>query len=118
MSETERVREVYVVSAETSIDLVKIEPEDEYDEDVVVEDDDADYNETASSLATSMYTCTQFNETLGSSSTHFVSSMPSMESEKIETEFELKFVNESGDKEIKINLLNLDWVYLDTLLIN
>jgi hypothetical protein len=117
LSETERVGDVYVVSAETSIDLVKIEPADEYDEDVVVEDDDADYNETASSLATSMYTYTQFNETSDSSSTHFVTSVPSMEAEKIETEFQLKFANESGDKEIKINLLNLDLAYLDTLLI-
>jgi hypothetical protein len=108
LSETERVGDVYVVSAETSIDLVKIEPADEYDEDVVVEDDDADYNETASSLATSMYTYTQFNETSGSSSTHFETSVP-MEAEKIETEFQLKFANESGDKEIKINLLNFDW---------
>ena len=116
LSETEIEGNVYVVSAETSIDLVKIEPEDEYDEDVVVEDDE-DCNETASSLVTSMHTYTQFNKTSGSSSTHFVNSVPSMEAEKMETEFQLKFVNESGNREIEINLLNLDWGYLDTLLI-
>ena len=96
--ETERVGDVYVVSAETSIDLkidVKIEPEDNNNQDVVVEDKAADYKET------------EFNETLVSSTTNFATGGPSMEAERTETEFQLKFDDEIGDKAIEINVINL-----------
>ena len=117
ISDTERAGDVYVVSVETSIDLVKIEPADEYDKDVVVEDNDANSEQLASVLDTTMYTYTQFNETSVSSTTNFVPGVPIMETDRTETEFKLKFVNEPGNKAIKINLLNLGCTYLDTLLV-
>ena len=94
LSETERAGDVYVVSAEPSIDLVKIEPADEHDEDVVIEDDDTTSAQTTSVFDKTMYTYTQFNETSVSSTTN---SVPGVEADRTETEFQLKFVNESGD---------------------
>ena len=89
ISETERVCDVYVVSLETSIDLIKREPH----EDVVVVNDDADHKETATTMSVS-------------STTNYVPDVSSMETKRTETEFQLKFVDESGDQAIKINLLN------------
>ena len=100
LSETERANDVYVVSAETSMDLIKVEPVDEYDEDVVVEDDDTNSEQTESVLDTNMYTYTRFNETLVSDATNFVSDDPSREANRTETGFKLKFVHESGIKAI------------------
>ena len=99
LSETERAYDIYVVSAETSIDL-KVEPVDEGDEDVVVEDDDTNSEQTESVLDTNMYTYTRFNETLVSDATNFVSDDPSREANRTETGFQLKFVHESGIKAI------------------
>ena len=100
--ETDRTGQVYVVSEETSIDIVKIEPADEDEEDVVVEDDDEEYHQAASFFATPVYF--PFNETAVSSTTNFVPAMPSIGTERPETELQLKFVNELGEKVMKINL--------------
>ena len=117
LSETERAGDVYVVSAETSIDLVKIEPADEHDEDVVIEDDDTTSAQTTSVFDKTMYTYTQFNETSVSSTTNFVPAMPSIGTERPETELQLKFVNELGEKVMKINLWKLWRTVLDTSLV-
>ena len=98
--ETEGTGQVYVVAEETSIELIKIEPEDEDEEDVVVEDDDEEYNQTASFFATPVY-C-QMNETSVSSTTNCVPDVPSMATERRETELQLKFVNELGEQANKI----------------
>ena len=106
LSETERAYDVYVVSAETSINL-KAEPVDEYDEDVVVEDDDTNSEQTESVLDPTMYTYTRFNETAVSGATNFEPDESSMETNRTETGFKLKFANESGIKQLRISLLIL-----------
>ena len=106
LSEAERAYDIYIVSTETSIDL-KVEPVDEGDEDVVVEDDDTNSEQTDSVLSTTMYTYTQFNETgTFSGASNLAPAEPNMEANRTKTGFKLKFANESGIKTIKVESVN------------
>ena len=94
--ENERSNDVYVVSKETTMDLVKIEPADEDDnEDVGVEDDNTYYNQTAAFTATTQYT--RYYDGGVSSTTEFGPGVPILATERPDTEFQLMFVGESGD---------------------